>query len=727
MEVPVQNPAVGQDVMATGLGLYQARTGRVSSFVIETLGHPAKEFDVVISGPLSSAVPVRCYQQKDGNLLAEFTAASAGLYKIEVFHGARAVRGSPYHCQVFDASKVKVEAVGGAALSQAVSVNEKIAFKLQRKQAGFAELDVMVTSPLGQDLPLKVNAFPDDKDCDLIEFVPSLPGSYRFNITYGGEEIPGSPVTFTVEEAGVARAHGDGLVGGRVGSQASFKVSGAGLVGEPQVQIDGPEDVVDCRVERTSDGDFLVTYTPNEVGVHDVRVAWDGADVTGSPFHPRVVDPRKVRVIGGWEAHCDSRGRLELAAHVTKKINLDVAEAGPGQLTAECVGPSGQTVPVAVESAGPGGTRQRLLLTPRGPGEHRLTVLYGGAPLPRMPLVGVADAAGAGSGPVRVVLTGRGLAAAKCHQEAEFTIDGSQAGPGSPEVSITGMKTEVAVQLHPMGNSVYRATYTPTAAGSYLLNVMWSDRQVKGCPLKVQVAAVADATRVLCSGDGLRVGTVGKEIRSFIDTRRAGPGELTAHCVGPHKVAYCELYDHGDGTFTLNVKPQEAGRHALTVKYGGEHVPGSPYTLRVNGAPDASKVRVYGPGVEHGVLATFQSRFICDTRGAGAGQLTVRIRGPKGAFRVEMQRGSQKDRTILCKFDPTEPGDYRVEVKWAGEHVPGSPFAVMIFDTQEELNRFLQGNHSPGSHSELYGSVAYSTSYAMLNTGASWRGSQAQL
>jgi len=67
-------------------------------------------------------------------------------------------------------------------------------------------------------------------------------------------------------------------------------------------------------------------------------------------------------------------------------------------------------------------------------------------------------------------------------------------------------------------------------------------------------------------------------------------GELTAHCVGPHKVAYCELYDHGDATFTLNVKPQEAGRHALTIKYAGEHVPGSPFTLRVSGAPDATKV-----------------------------------------------------------------------------------------------------------------------------------------
>ena len=51
-------------------------------------------------------------------------------------------------------------------------------------------------------------------------------------------------------------------------------------------------------------------------------------------------------------------------------------------------------------------------------------------------------------------------------------------------------------------------------------------------------------------------------------------GELTAHCVGPHKIAYCELYDQMDGTFTLFIKPQEGGKHMLTIKYGGEHVSG---------------------------------------------------------------------------------------------------------------------------------------------------------
>ena len=34
--------------------------------------------------------------------------------------------------------------------------------------------------------------------------------------------------------------------------------------------------------------------------------------------------------------------------------------------------------------------------------------------------------------------------------------------------------------------------------------------------------------------------------------------------------------------------------------------------------------------------------------------------------------------------------EWCVQVRWSGEHVPGSPFVVMIFDTEEELNRFLQ-------------------------------------
>lgn len=104
-----------------------------------------------------------------------------------------------------------------------------------------------------------------------------------------------------------------------------------------------------------------------------------------------------------------------------------------------------------------------------------------------------------------------------------------------------------------------------------------------------------------------------------------------------------------------------------------------------------------------------------------------------------MQRESQKDRSILCKYDPTEPGDYRIEVKWSGENVPGSPFGVMIFDTQDEVNRYVQ-SHSRNSHSpnatplieqrngkDYFASgssnIPYSTGFGQM----SWRGSTNEL
>lgn len=123
---------------------------------------------------------------------------------------------------------------------------------------------------------------------------------------------------------------------------------------------------------------------------------------------------------------------------------------------------------------------------------------------------------------------------------------------GIPVVTLAGSRNEISVSVEKTSDNVYSAVYTPASPGSYLLNVLWGYkyayaynnnngyclrktkknppcfhlilRQVKGCPLKISVTGVCDAGKVLCTGDGLGIGTVGKDIRSFIDTRRAGPG-----------------------------------------------------------------------------------------------------------------------------------------------------------------------------------------------------------
>lgn len=92
-----------------------------------------------------------------------------------------------------------------------------------------------------------------------------------------------------------------------------------------------------------------------------------------------------------------------------------------------------------------------------------------------------------------------------------------------------------------------------------------------------------------------------------------------------------------------------------------------------------------GPGLENGLLRSFKGEFLVETKGAGPGTLKIRIHGPRGAFKVEMYRDTSKERSIGVRYNPTESGRYIINIKWADQHIPGSPFDVTIVETREEL------------------------------------------
>lgn len=213
--------------------------------------------------------------------------------------------------------------------------------------------------------------------------------------------------------------------------------------------------------------------------------------------------------------------------------------------------------------------------------------------------------------------------------------------------------------------------------GRYLINIKFNKTHISGSPFQINIgnhatplvltqppvpptptqatAATSNESKIVINKEELKNGYLNQELVTVIDTREAGEaGELTATCVGPSKSARCEFVDQKDGTYLLKILSNELGKHMLQVKYNDQHVPGSPFALRISSPPDATKVDVFGPGICHGILENYESKFVCDTRGAGAGQLTVRIRGPKGAFKVDMQRKDEKDRSIICKYDPLE-------------------------------------------------------------------------
>ncbi|KAK3589648.1 hypothetical protein CHS0354_015146 [Potamilus streckersoni] len=640
---------------------------------LNTFMDPSK-IVIKITAPNGERLLADVYPKSGGDYKVEWTPRSPGRHTVDVQYNGRQVEGSPYYVNVFDLKMIRVDNFRHGL------VGDVAGFSVDFSQAGSLEHNIRIISPSGGEVTYDTRSL-GHMWIDVL-YEPEEPGTFQIYITYAGFQLPGCPFRQEISDGGLPTASGDGLYFGQENKISTFHVDVGRRKGNLQVSVDGPNSMAKCNVDPQPDGTYTVTYIPVETGMFDVSVKWNGEEIPGSPYHPRIVDPTKVKIIGGWNQFYDSNERISLTVGELKVLPFDISEAGPGKLRADVSGPGGKISSHIEEQSG---GRTLVKFTPEDEGNHYIHLFWSDLSLPNSPYHGYAVPVAMDAN--KVILTGRGLKEAIVREEAEFVIDGSQAGKGSPEVSLSGVRAEVNVKVISLGNGRYRCHYIPIIPGAYLLHISWNGRQLRGSPYKVNIIGAFYPNKVTVSGDGLMGGILGKEQNILIDTRRAGPGELTAHCMGPHVVAFCELEDRRDGTFRLGVRPQEPGRHVLQIKYGGEHVQGSPFTFKVIQQPDANRVRVTGPGVEHGILANFQSRFIVETRGAGAGQLTVRIRGPKGAFQVEMYRDSQRDRTILCRYDPVETGLYIISVKWSGVDVPGSPFQVHLVDTQQELEQ----------------------------------------
>lgn len=54
------------------------------------------------------------------------------------------------------------------------------------------------------------------------------------------------------------------------------------------------------------------------------------------------------------------------------------------------------------------------------------------------------------------------------------------------------------------------------------------------------------------------------------------------------------IRDNRDGTYTVSYVPDMAGRYTITIKYGGDEIPYSPYRIHALPTGDASKCLVTG-------------------------------------------------------------------------------------------------------------------------------------
>lgn len=83
--------------------------------------------------------------------------------------------------------------------------------------------------------------------------------------------------------------------------------------------------------------------------------------------------------------------------------------------------------------------------------------------------------------------------------------------------------------------------------------------------------------------------------------------------------------------------------------------------------------------------------FTVHTKGAGAGNLQVAVEGPSKA---EIVCKDNKDGSVAVSYVPPAPGEYKINVNFAGKAINGSPFSAKIIGEGRKRSQISIGSSS---------------------------------
>ncbi|XP_075143986.1 filamin-B isoform X3 [Leptodactylus fuscus] len=624
--------------------------------------------------------PVEITDNGDGTHTVAYTPSVEGPYTVSVQYADEEIPRSPFKVKVlptYDPSKVTAN--GPGLSSQGIPASLPVDFAVNAKDAGLGDLSVQITDQEGK--PKKAQILDNKDGTYAISYVPDKTGRYQVAVKYGGDDIPYSPYRIRAMPSGDASkctAAGPGIqpavkTGEEVGFVVDATTAGKGKVTCSILDPDGLESEAD--VTENEDGTYDIFYTTAKTGPYVIHVRFGGVDIPNSPFTvmatdevPVVAQQQSVSALPpGYEPLVSESayapvGSMNMNGMGFKPFDLVIPFAiRTGEITGEVIMPSGKTAPAEIVDNKDGTVSVRYV--PTETGLHELHIKCNGTHIPESPLQFYVNYPNTGS----VSAYGPGLSYGVANKPATFTIVTEDAGEGGLDLAIEGpSKAEISCIDNKDGTC--SVTYLPTLPGDYSILVKYNDTHIAGSPF---IAKITDDSR---RRSQVKLGSTADFL---LDINETDLSLLTASIKAPsgHDEP-CILKRLPNNHIGISFIPREVGEHLVSIKKNGRHVPSSPISIMVYQSEigDASKVKVYGPGLTDG--RTYEmSDFVVDTREAGYGGLSLAVEGPS---KVDIQTEDLDDGTCQVSYCPTEPGIYIISIKFADEHVPGSPFTAKV-------------------------------------------------
>ncbi|XP_063796937.1 filamin-B isoform X1 [Pseudophryne corroboree] len=678
-KVPVKDVVDPSKVKIAGSGLGNAVRAKVpQQFTVDTSKAGIAPLNVVVAGPRGVVEPVDIIDNGDGAHTVAYTPSVEGPYTVSVQYADEEIPRSPFKVKVlptYDPSKVTAN--GPGLSTQGVPASLPVDFAVNAKDAGLGALSVQITDQEGK--PKKAEILDNKDGTYAVSYVPDKTGRYQVAVKYGGDDIPYSPYRVRAMPSGDASkctAAGPGIqpavkTGEEVGFVVDATTAGKGKVTCSILDPDGLESEAD--VIENEDGTYDIFYTTAKTGPYVIHVRFGGVDIPNSPFTVMATD--EVPVVAqeqtlnacppGYEPLVSESAYAPVGSMNGmgfRPFDLVIPFAiRTGEITGEVIMPSGKTAPAEIVDNKDGTVSVRYV--PTETGLHELHIKCNGAHIPESPLQFFVNYPNTGS----VSAYGPGLIYGVANKPATFTIVTEDAGEGGLDLAIEGpSKAEISCIDNKDGTC--SVTYLPTLPGDYSILVKYNDTHIAGSPF---IAKITDDSR---RRSQVKLGSTADFL---LDINETDLSLLTANIKAPsgHDEP-CILKRLPNNHIGISFIPREVGEHLVSIKKNGRHVPNSPISIMVYQSEigDASKVKVYGQGLTEG--RTFEmSDFVVDTREAGYGGLSLAVEGPS---KVDIQTEDLDDGTCQVSYCPTEPGVYIVSIKFADEHIPGSPFTAKV-------------------------------------------------
>ncbi|CAG0912725.1 unnamed protein product [Notodromas monacha] len=532
-----------------------------------------------------------------------------------------------------------------------------------------------------------------------VRYEPKEEGLHELVVKYNGEHVQGSPFKFHVDSisSGYVTAYGPGLTHGICGEPCNFNIitkdagSGSSLLrgrGGLSLAVEGPSKAeITCHDNK--DGTVSVSYLPTAPGEYKISCKYADKHIKGSPFTVKVTGEEHYSMVleapnTGTKRRIDclsageGRKRNQISVGSNSEVSLPskVPEKEIKLLNASIQAPSGLEEPCFLKRLPDGSLG--ISFTPREVGEHTVSVKKMGNHINKSPFkihVGELEVGDAR----KVIVKGAALKEGRTHEENQFFVDTRDAGYGGLSLSIEG-PSKAEISCKDKDDGTLAVSYKPSEPGYYIINLKFADHHVDGSPFTVKVTGDGSnrqTERIKRDREAVPLTEVGSQCRLTFKMPGVSAFDLGAVVTSPGGVSEAaEIVVVEEGFYAVNFVPKELGVHTVSVKFREIHIPGSPFQFTVGPLRDygAHKVHAGGPGLERGEV-NVSSEFNVWTREAGAGSLAISVEGPSKA---EIDFKDRKDGSCYVGYTVTEPGEYRVGIKFNDLHIPDSPYKVYI-------------------------------------------------